>query len=94
METVLHYIKKYSETQPDTPAVCELKKYLTYSEYWTAIRKMANVLVRNGIKKDAHVILRCTQDINYMVLFSALQYIQALVIPVERSTSPERIQDG
>lgn len=93
METVLHYIKKYSETQPDTPAVCELKKYLTYSEYWTAIRKMANVLVRNGIKKDAHVILRCTQDINYMVLFSALQYIQALVIPVERSTSPERIQE-
>ena len=51
METVLHYIKKYAETQPDTLAVCELKKHLTYAEYWTAIRKMANVLLQNGIKK-------------------------------------------
>ena len=59
METVLHYIKKYAETQPDTLAVCELKKHLTYAEYWTAIRKMANVLLQNGIKKNAHVILRC-----------------------------------
>ena len=58
METVLHYIKKYAETQPDTLAVCELKKHLTYAEYWTAIRKMANVLLQNGIKKNAHVILR------------------------------------
>lgn len=63
METVLHYIKKYAETQPDTLAVCELKKHLTYAEYWTAIRKMANVLLQNGIKKmhmlfyDAHRIL-------------------------------------
>ena len=80
METVLHYIKKYAETQPDTLAVCELKKHLTYAEYWTAIRKMANVLLQNGIKKNAHVILRCTQNIEYMVLFSALQYMQALVI--------------
>ena len=93
METVLHYIKKYAETQPDTLAVCELKKHLTYAEYWTAIRKMANVLLQNGIKKNAHVILRCTQNIEYMVLFSALQYMQALVIPVERSTSPERMQE-
>ena len=93
METVLHYIKKYAETQPDTLAVCELKKHLTYAEYWTAISKMANVLLQNGIKKNAHVILRCTQNIEYMVLFSALQYMQALVIPVERSTSPERMQE-
>lgn len=93
METVLHYIKKYAETQPDTLAVCELKKHLTYAEYWKAIRKIANVLLQNGIKKDAHVILRCTQNVEYMVLFSALQYMQALVIPVERSTSPERMQE-
>ena len=92
METVLHYIKKYAETQPDTLAVCELKKCLTYAEYWTAIRKMANVLLQNGIKKDAHVILRCTQNIEYMVLFSALQYMQALVIPVERWQNRWRMQ--
>lgn len=51
METVLHYIKKYAETQPDTLAVCELKKHLTYAEYWKAIRKIANVLLQNGIKR-------------------------------------------
>ena len=36
-------------------------------------------------------MLRCTQNIDYLIVFSALQYMQALVIPVEKSTSAERV---
>lgn len=36
-------------------------------------------------------MLRCTQNIDYLTVFSALQYMQALVIPVEKSTSVERV---
>ncbi|RGS43886.1 long-chain fatty acid--CoA ligase [Coprococcus eutactus] len=91
MDTILHYIQKYAQTQPDTMAVCELRKSVTYKEYWSSIRKTAGVLMGMGIRKGDHVMLRCTQNIDYLIVFSALQYMQALVIPVEKSTSAERV---
>ena len=72
-------------------AVCELRKSVTYKEYWSSIRKTAGVLMGMGIRKGDHVMLRCTQNIDYLIVFSALQYMQALVIPVEKSTSAERV---
>ena len=30
-QTVLHYIQEYAQTQPDTLAVCELRKTVTYA---------------------------------------------------------------
>lgn len=91
MDTILHYIQKYAQTQPDTMAVCEQRKSVTYKEYWSSIRKTAGVLMGMGIRKGDHVMLRCTQNIDYLTVFSALQYMQALVIPVEKSTSVERV---
>lgn len=91
MDTILHYIQKYAQTQPDTMAVCELRKSVTYKGYWSSIRKTAGVLMGMGIRKGDHVMLRCTQNIDYLIVFSALQYMQALVIPVEKSTSVERV---
>lgn len=91
MDTILHYIQKYAQTQPDTMAVCELRKSVTYKEYWSSIRKTAGVLMGMGIRKGDHVMLRCTQNIDYLTVFSALQYMQVLVIPVEKSTSAERV---
>lgn len=91
MDTILHYIQKYAQTQPDTMAVCELRKSVTYKEYWSSIRKTAGVPMGMGIRKGDHVMLRCTQNIDYLTVFSALQYMQALVIPVEKSTSVERV---
>lgn len=91
MDTILHYIQKYAQTQPDMMAVCELRKSVTYKEYWSSIRKTAGVLMGMGIRKGDHVMLRCTQNIDYLTVFSALQYMQALVIPVEKSTSAERV---
>ena len=34
-QTVLHYIQEYAQMQPDTLAVCELRKTVTYAEYWS-----------------------------------------------------------
>lgn len=40
-DSVLAYIKEYAKTQPDTLAVCELRKTVTYEQYFMNIRKMA-----------------------------------------------------
>lgn len=92
-ESILHYIKEYAQSQPDVPAVCELRKSLTYALYWTNIKKMASVLHQKGVQAQDHVILRCTQNIEYLTIFSALQYLRAVVIPVEKSTAPDRMTE-
>ena len=33
-DSVLAYIKEYAKTQPDTLAVCELRKTVTYEQYF------------------------------------------------------------
>ena len=89
-QTVLHYIQEYAQTQPDTLAVCELRKTVTYAEYWSNIRKTAHALQDMGICMGDHVMIRCTQNIDYLTVFTALQYMQVLVVPIEKSTSAER----
>ena len=90
-DSILHYIRDYAASQPDKYAVCELRKNLTYGQYWEKIRKTASVLLEKDMKKGMHVVLRCTQNIEYLVLFSALQYIGAIPIPVEKTLGADRI---
>ncbi len=90
-DSILHYIRDYAATQPDKYAVCELRKNLTYSQYWERIRKAAAVLLGRDIKKGMHVVLRCTQNLDYLVLFSALQYVGAIPIPVEKTLGADRL---
>ncbi len=92
-DSILHYIRDYAQTQPDKYAVCELRKNLTYREYWEKIRKTASVLADNQIEKQMHVVVRCTQTIDYLVLFSALQYIGAVPVPVEKTLGADRIME-
>lgn len=91
--SVLHYIKDYANTQPDKYAVCETRKNVTYSEYWKNIRKMATVLSDNGIEKGMHVVIRCTQNIDFLVIFTALQYVGALPVPVEKTLGADRMAE-
>ena len=63
MDTILHYIQGYAQSQPDALAVCELRKSLTYAEYWSSIRKAATALQSMGISSGDHVMLRCTRSV-------------------------------
>ena len=65
MNSVIEYIKEYAVSQPDKYAVCELRKNVTYRQYWERIGKMAEVLLTKNISKGTHVVLRCTQNIGH-----------------------------
>lgn len=91
--SVIEYIREYAASQPEKYAVCELRKNVTYCQYWERICKMASVLLAKNIIKDTHVVLRCTQNIDYLVIFSALQYVGAVPIPVEKNSGADRMRE-
>lgn len=43
-----------------------------------------------GVTRGRHVMIRCTQTIDFLTVFSALQYIGAFPVPLEKSTSEAR----
>ena len=107
-DSVLAYIKEYAKTQPDTLAVCELRKTVTYEQYFMNIRKMTVAIAIKHLQEEMvppslyapdlpysleQIILKCTQNINYLTIFTALQYMGALPIPVEKATMPERMTE-
>ncbi|PWM36076.1 MAG: long-chain fatty acid--CoA ligase [Clostridiales bacterium] len=92
-ESIIEAIKHYAGTQPDALAVCEMNKSVTYAQYWDGIAKTAAALVDAGLQKGDHVLLRNFQNIDYLTAFSALQYMGALPIPIEKSINEERMAE-
>lgn len=92
-ETVLEYIAEYAALQPDKLAVCELRRSVTYKEYWSNIRKTAACLSSMGIEKGEHVIIRNLQNIDFLTVFTALQYISAVPVPLEKTTGLDRMSE-
>ncbi len=92
-ESIIEAIKHYAGTQPDALAVCEMNKSVTYAQYWDGIAKTAAALADAGLQKGDHVLLRNFQNIDYLTAFSALQYMGALPIPIEKSINEERMAE-
>lgn len=92
-KTILHYIAAHAQSQPEKLALCEARKSISYGEYWHKIKCTATALAKKDVRRSAHVMLTARQTIDYLTAFSALQYIGAFPIPLEKSTSPERIAE-
>ena len=92
-KTILHCIASHAAAQPDKAALCEARKSISYGEYWHRIKCTAKALTERGVLRGTHVMLPAKQTIDYLTVFSALQYIGAFPIPLEKSTSPERIAE-
>lgn len=92
-DTILQYIAEYAQTKPDTLAVCEVRRSVTYREYWDNIRKAASALAAQGVKKGDHVVMRNLQNIDFLTVFSALQYLGAVPVPLEKTTGIDRLNE-
>lgn len=91
--SIIEYIAQYACTQPDKLAVCELRRSVTYKEYWSNIRKTATAIVSNGVRAGDNIVLKNTQNIDFLTVFSALQYIGAIPVPLEKTTGIQRIAE-
>lgn len=64
---------------------------LTYGEYAERIRHYAGVFVRDGISQEDRVVVEASQSIEYLAIAMAVQFIGAILVPVERNCAPEKI---
>ncbi len=90
-DSIIKCIKKYAVETPNKLAIVDLETEYTYREYWSKITQVASFLKSIGCKKDEHIIIKNTQNIQFMVLLHAIQLINGIVVPIEKSANTGRI---
>ncbi len=91
--TVLDSIRKYANETPDRLAVIDTTKELTYRTYWERIRGVAEYLQSIGVQKGEYVILKNSQDVEYLVMCHGIQLAGAVPIPLEKSVNEGRVRE-
>ena len=77
----------------DKLAVADVNQMLTYGELTDAIKKVASYMTEIGISYDDKLLVECTQDIRFIVLDLACQYIGAVFVPFEKDAVLSRVSD-
>ncbi len=90
--TIIENINKYAIQAPTKLAVADVDSSLTYQEYWERIREVASYLKSIGIRKDDFIILKNTQNIEFMVLLHGIQLTGAVAVPVEKTANEGRVE--
>lgn len=85
MEFELDWLKKWNEFSPQSVAMvdADTNRKITYQEFLLLSQKMASVL-RNHfqVQPTDRVAVISTNDLNYLILYFAIQRLGAILVPV------------
>ncbi|MCL2486525.1 MAG: acyl--CoA ligase [Oscillospiraceae bacterium] len=97
--SVLNMIEKHAGCAADKAALIDADsgRECTYGELWSYIKGFSKRLKAAGVSRDfgdgygTRVVVRCTQNINFMVAALAVQLAGGVFVPVEKNTAEARI---
>jgi len=85
-------IRQFSVATPDKIAVVCGDNTITYSQLWEAIVKKASALRDGGLQPHRAYVYRTNQDIDFIVTYCAVHYIQAVAVPVGHTATDEEFE--
>ncbi len=89
-ETILSKLKYFAETTPNK--ICLINaatdEKISYKEFWSRILRYAKI-----IEPNKNYILQTRQTIEHLIAFYAVQAAGSIAIPVEATTTEEKLMD-
>ena len=93
-QTVVEAILMHAEEQPDKLAVAFKEEKLSYKELARQIRSAAGILKQDfHIEKGDLVMLSAMSKPEYIVALFAIQYLNAVTVPIDKNAKTENICD-
>ena len=89
--SIVEKVLWHSKETPDKLAMADGKRGYTYLELAHTIAKLAVVLEDGMVSKGDYVLVECTQDVNFLMLDLACEYIGAVFVPLEKNAAQERV---
>lgn len=93
MNSIVEAVATYAKEQPDKFCLADGKNELTYREYWEHIAGYALYLKECGVKRGDRVVVRNSQNIEFVTAGLAIQLLGAIFVPIEKQVAEQRIRE-
>ena len=91
MKSIVEAVFLHAKETPDKLCVADAGSSYTYPEYSGKISKIARLLTDKTVGAGDKVVVKCTQNVDYLALAFGIQLIRAIFVPVEKSCSDEKL---
>lgn len=91
MNSIVEAVSTYASEQPDKLCVADGKYELTCKDYWRHISGYALHLKECGVQKGDCVVVRNSQNAEFVTCGLAIQLLGAVFVPVEKNIAEQRI---
>ena len=91
MKSIVEAVFAHAESTPDKLCIADINGAYTYLQYSKKISRLAHLLFAKGIQAGDKVVVKCTQDVDYLALAFAIQLIDAVFVPLEKSCVDEKL---
>ena len=91
MKSIVEAVFTYAKETPDKLCVADAGSSYTYLEYSRKISKIARLLMDKAVGAGDKVVVKCTQNVDYLALAFGIQLIRAVFVPLEKSCSDEKL---
>lgn len=92
MDSILQILFQNAEQKPDALCLADRHNRLTYRTYRARILGIANALAARGLTKGDRVIVRCTQDADFLALLHGVQLAGGVAVPMEKGCGEARLE--
>lgn len=92
MDSILNIIFQNAALRPGALCLADRHGTLCYGEYRARICGVAAELRRRGLPAGARVLLRGTQDMDFLVLLHGIQLAGCVSVPMEKGCAEARIE--
>ena len=93
MMTLEDYLRADAERYADKVAVVCGSSTLTYAQLYRMVEERARQLRGQGIAERQGVVMRTTQDVEFLVQYFAVHLIGAVAVPLEKDTPQSRFDE-
>lgn len=92
MDSILHILFHNAAHRPDALCLADRRGTLTYGQYRARICGVANALAAQGMPHGARVVVRCTQDADFLALLHGIQLAGGVAVPMEKGCAEARLE--
>ena len=92
MDSILSVIFQNAAERPGALCLADRRGTLCFGDYRARICGAAAELKRRGMPKGARVLVRCTQDADFLVLLHGIQLAGGAAVPMEKGCAEARME--
>ena len=93
MMTLEDYLRQNAEQYADKPAVICNGATLSYARLYRKVQQRASELRQRGVREGEGVVMRSSQDVEFLVQYFAIHLAKAVAVPLEKDAPQHRVDE-